>query len=194
MKRLDGAHGMRKYYIYIQKAKSIYEDENKISYTYEAPQFLTSIEGAKNLYLFFRKKYCITINEDFKRGTVTRFKRPLKSLEKEFGFLCYPLVEEPNKIYQIKNEKNEIINYKEVVKKYQKKKNTYKSKTNYYYSKGSNYSSRRKSLSPAEKRELKDDYNIVFKDFSVIDPWTIEKTNKVQRSWKAQKKKRKRYF
>ena len=185
---------MKEYFIYIQKTRVLSENEKGIYYIYESPCLINIVTGSKNLYLFFKNKYNISINKDFQKGIVFKEKRQLEPIEKEFGFLGYPLVNPPKEIYQIKNKNNELIDYKEITKKYQKRNSYHKSKNGYFYSKGSNIADRRKNLTPEEFKEIKNLYHITIKDSPIINPWIEEKITKIERNWKTQIKKRKRYF
>ena len=65
---------MKEYFIYIQKTRVLSENEKGIYYIYESPYLINIVTGSKNLYLFFKNKYNISINKDFQKGTVFKEK------------------------------------------------------------------------------------------------------------------------
>ena len=178
---------MREYYIYMQRTKVIEYHCEWVRYKWLPWEYLGYLTGTKEVYIYFKRKYD------------KQFYNKFNYFEDEYIYdRCDFMMTKEYHRYLIIDDHGNVRNFRELTDQYKKKRPA----TWIYSHRGGGWnehwvkltSDQRKSITPEEIRNIKDEYGISFKPIKPkrrIDSWDY-KCNKIS-GWKMQSKRRKQW-
>ena len=188
---------MREYRIYMQRTKCA-EDHFKWSiYKWLPWDYVGYVVGTKELYKYFKLKFKYSMRGINFYHSFSYFEDEYFDVSNSLDFLYFQTHEYYR--YLIMDNHGNVRDFYQLTKKYKKK-----GPVIWIYShRGGGWnehwvkltSDQRKSITPEEIRDIKDEYGIILKPIKPkrkIDSWDYEKGSKVS-GWKMQSKRRKQW-
>lgn len=173
---------MRNYHIYIQRTKIVERHCYYAKHKWMPWEYLGYVNGTKELYICFKRKYNKKFYDKF------------NYFEDEYMYESFDIFPHEYHRYLIIDEKGVVRDFYELTGRYKKKKI-------YYYGNGCAgwnehwmrlASDQRKSVTPEEIRDIKDEYGISLKSIKPKRNMWDYKCNKIS-GWKMQSKRRKQW-
>lgn len=184
---------MRNYHIYKQKAKFVNCHSDCSIWKWLPFEYVCTVCGTKELNdLFHNRNFCHIWSLSF-HDSFTYNRECFRRRES-----CWDALDsKPIERFLIVDDSGNIRNYHELTDKYKKKRNRlYWHRAAYQCHCFRNIGEQRRSITPDEIREIKDNYGITMlpiKPKRNIEPWDNERCHTYSKGWKAQTKRRKQY-
>lgn len=184
---------MRDYHIYRQTAKYVNAYTNYSLLRWLPFKYVCTVSGTKELFrLFNNRGFCDRWSLSFHNSFTYNSK-----VFKGTGISFWNIYEEkmPER-FLIVDDRGKVRDYYELTGRYGKKNRFSYRHRPYQYRCFSNASEKRKSVTPSEVREIKDEYGITMlpiKPKRNRSPWDYERCSAISRGWKKQTKRRKQY-
>lgn len=194
---------MREYHIYMQRTKCVGGHFKWIVYKWLPWEHVECVEGTKELYTYFKSKfkYCLSnvafyysLNDDEYLRIVNNWANDeYLKIDKNWDFMIR--THEYHR-YLIMDDHGNVRDFHQLTKKYKKKYyRTYHKHHGWNIHWASTVPDQRKSITPEEIIEVKNEYGITLKPIKPkrkIDFWDYEKESKVS-GWKMQSKRKKQW-
>lgn len=187
---------MREYHIYMQRTKCTECYFKRITYKWLPWEYVGYAEGTKELYTYFKSKFPYSINSIDFYNSFNYFDDEYFRRDNDCWNSMLNYCREYHR-YLIIDDYGNVRDFHQLTKKYKKK------TIIHYGTRGGGWSShcanltsdQRKSITPEEIVEVKNEYGITLKPIKPkrkIDFWDYEKGSKVS-GWKMQSKRRKQW-
>jgi len=186
---------MREYHIYMQRTKCAECHFKRIIYKWLPWEYVGYVEGTKELYTYFKSKFPYSINSIDFYNSFNYFDD--EYLKKDNNWYFMSTCPHEYHRYLIIDDHGNVRDFHQLTKKYKKK------IIIHYGTRGGGWSShcanltsdQRKSITPEEIRDIKDEYGITLRPIKPkrkINPYDHERGLKVS-GWKMQSKRRKQW-
>lgn len=185
---------MREYHIYMQRTKCAECHFKRIIYKWLPWEYVGYVEGTKELYTCFKSKFTYSIRSINFYHSFNYFDDEYLKIDNNWDFMCTCPREYHR--YLIIDDRGNVRDFHRLTKKYKKKYyRTYHKHHGWNIHQASTVSDQRKSITPEEIVEIRNEYGITLKPIKPkrkIDSWDYEKGSKVS-GWKMQSKRRKQW-
>lgn len=185
---------MREYHIYMQRTKCAEYHFKQVTYKWLPWEYIGYVEGTKELYTYFKSKFPYSMRSMNFYHSFNYFNDEYM-IDNNWDFVANCPHEYHR--YLIIDDHGNVRDFHQLTKKYKKK------RIIHYGIRGGGWhshwprltSDQRKSITPEEIKEIKNEYGITLKPIKPkrkIDFWDYEKGSKVS-GWKMQSKRRKQW-
>lgn len=185
---------MREYRIYMQRTKPVEYHYNYLTYRWLPWEYVGHVEGTKELYTYFKSKFPYSIKSINFYHSFDYFEDEYFKNTNKWDF-SYHWSHEYHR-YLIADDNGNVRDFHQLTKKYKKKYyRTYHKHHGWNIHWASTVPDQRKSITPEEITEVKNEYGITLKPIKPkrkIDSWDYEKESKVS-GWKMQSKRKKQW-
>lgn len=187
---------MREYHIYMQRTKRTEWHCDYSIYKWLSWECVGHVKGTKELYMYFKSKFPYSMRSINFYHSFNYFDDEYSKIKNNCDDYGYTILEYYR--YLIVDEQGNVRDFYQLTKKYKKK-----GPVIWIYShRGGGWdehwvkltSDQRKSITPEEIRDIKDEYGIILKPIKPkrkIDSWNY-KCNKIS-GWKMQSKRKKQW-
>lgn len=184
---------MREYHIYMQRTKCA-EDHFKWSiYKWLPWEYVGHAEGTKELYAYFKSKFPYSTRSINFYHSFNYFDDKYLKIDNNWDFMI--CTHEYHR-YLIIDDHGNVRDFYQLTKKYKKKYyRTYHKHHGWNIHRASTVLDQRKSITPEEIAEVKNEYGITLKPLKPkrrIEPWVPMRESKVS-GWKMQSKRKKQW-
>ena len=185
---------MREYHIYMQRTKRTEWHCDYSIYKWLPWDYVGYVEGTKELYTYFKSKFPYSMRSINFYHSFNYFDDEYSKIKNNCDDYGYTILKYYR--YLIVDEQGNVRDFHQLTKKYKKKYyRTYHKHHGWNIHYASTVPDQRKSITPEEIVEVKNEYGITLKPIKPkrkTDSWDHERGSKVS-GWKMQSKRRKQW-
>lgn len=184
---------MREYRIYMQRTKPVECHCNYTTYKWLPWEYVGYVVGTKELYKYFKLKFKYSMRSINLYHSFNYFDDEYLKIDNNWDFMF--CTHEYHR-YLIMDDQGNVRDFHQLTKKYKKKYyRTYHKHHGWNIHRASTVLDQRKSITPEEIAEVKNEYGITLKPIKPkrkMEPWVPMRESKVS-GWKMQSKRKKQW-